>query len=440
MGGGLSGLSAAVELAARDRRVMLLEQHGHLGGRVYSFVDSTTGDTVDNGQHLMMGCYHAARHYLKLIGAEHLAELQSALRIAFLQPAGKPEKFVCPALPAPFHLLGGLLGFGSVPFADRLRMLKVAVSLLSSSQDKERELDRITASEWLALLGQTKRSRGRLWDVIAIGALNNYPENVSALMLFRVLRAAFLGRRENSSLLIPGTGLSELLVDPAAQFIEKHGGTVLTGAQCVGFDTNRNRVIAVRTLTGKKFAADTFISAVPWHAAEKLMPSRAAKNLNRFHSSPIIGIHLWFDAKVTDIDFAALLDMTVQWVFNKEKKSKVGEFMSSGEKRQMLTLVISGAHSLMNKGKGELVKIALHDLHRVLPQTKSAKLVRSLVIKEKRATFTPAPGLEEFRPSPRTEYANLILAGDWTGTGYPATIEGAVLSGQKAAEMVLLGS
>jgi squalene-associated FAD-dependent desaturase len=425
--------------------VLILEQHRHLGGRVYSFVDSATGDAVDNGQHLMMGCYHATRRYMKIIGSEYLAELQTNLRITFSHPLEKLPAFSCPAFPAPFHLLGGLLGFGAISFADRLKMLKVAFSLLSVSHAKEQELDRITASEWLRKLGQSEKSKKRLWNVITIGALNNCPQNVSALMLFRVLRTAFLGRRENSSLLIPREGLSELLVNPAVRFIKERGGTIAAGVQCAGFETSKDRVISVRTSTGKKFAADTFISAVPWHAAEKLVHSQAAMNLNRFHSSPVIGIHLWFDRRVMDIDFAALLDTTIQWVFNKQKQLQAHEHMReieslrSGERRQMLTLVISGAQALISKSKAELVKIALHDLHRVLPKTKNAKLMHSLVIKEKRATFSPAPGLEEFRPSLATEFRNLFLAGDWTATGYPATIEGAVLSGQKAAEMVLSG-
>ena len=229
IGGGLSGLSAAVELSILGRKVLLLEQRPHCGGRTYSFLDTATGSVVDNGQHLMMGCYHATRRFLQLIGTEHLALLQPALRIDFFRPYQNSDHLVCARLPAPFNLLRGLLGFSAIPLKDRLKMLMVAKELMSTSSEKELELDQLTGAEWITKLGQSEISRKYLWDVITIGALNNFPKNVSALMLFRVLRKAFHGNSENASLLIPHVGLSELFVDPAVQFIEAHGGEVRTG-------------------------------------------------------------------------------------------------------------------------------------------------------------------------------------------------------------------
>jgi squalene-associated FAD-dependent desaturase len=435
IGGGISGLSAAVELSVQGLKVLLLEQHQLLGGRTYSFIDKVTSDPVDNSQHLMMGCYHITRRYLKTIGTDHLASLQNTLKIDFLHPVGKQSIFTCPHLPAPLHLLFGLLGFDPVYVSDRLKMLKVAVNLLSSSQAKEQRLDQMTADEWLTRLGQSETCRRHLWDVIAIGALNHYPKNVSALMLFRVLRAAFLGKRQNSSLLIPRVGLSDLLIDPAVKFIEAHGGKVKTGVQVTDFRSAKNRITSVQTSKGKIFRAGTYISAVPWYVIGKILNSSTNIDMRMFHSSPIVSIHLWLDRKITDLDFAALLETRIQWLFNKSNLLKDKTINSTA--RQYISLVISSAKEFIGLSKKQLVEIAIEDLRRVLSQARDAKIVHSLVIKEKRATFIASPGLEAFRPDTRTQFSNLFLAGDWTNTGYPATIEGAMLSGRRAAEMIL---
>ncbi len=447
IGGGVSGLSAAVELCALGHKVILLEQRQNCGGRVYSFIDPITGDSVDNGQHLMLGCYHATRRYLRLIGSEHLISLQSTLKIEFLHPSQHPISFKCPTIPAPLHLLFGLLGFNAISFKKRLEMLKVAKELLLTSQSKELKLNQLTVQEWFNKLGQSDISKKYLWDVITIGALNNHPHNVSALMLFRVLRAAFLGQRENSSLFIPRVGLSEIFVDPATQFIKAHGGEIRTGTHVESFSYEGTQVRSVQTTDGKELYAQSFISAVPWFTFEniqpkpKTSPSLRERSRMRFSPSPIISIHLWLDRKVTDLEFAALLETRIQWLFNKsyEAYKSISQKVDEKKKKdikQHLSLVISGAQDFVGLTKEQLVSIAMEDLRRVLPLARDAKVIHSLVIKERHATFLPLPGIEESRPDTRTEFKNFFLAGDWTATGYPATIEGAVLSGQKAANSV----
>jgi hydroxysqualene dehydroxylase len=448
IGGGLSGLSTGVELSALGRKVLILEQRLHCGGRTHSFLDAATGSVVDNGQHLMMGCYQATRRFLRLIGTDSLAVLQPALRIDFLRTAQDHHRFVCSQFSSPYHLVSGLLGFTAIPFRDRLKMLIVAKDLNNTSPEKEMELDRLTVDAWLTKLRQSDISRKYLWDVLTIGALNNYPKNVSALVLFRVLRAAFLGKNENASLLIPHVGLSELFVNPAVQFIKAHGGTVCT---CMGVESmmlKGTHVLSVRTSEGKDLHATSYISAVPWYSFEKIQSaSHDRSNLGgnqksihsdnqikaRFRSSPIISIHLWLDREVTHIDFAALLETRIQWVFN--KSNLLNEKKDGAVLRQYLSLVISGAQEFVRLNKKQLVEIAMEDLRRVLPRARDAKVIRSLVIKEKQATFVPSPELESFRPHARTNFDNLFLAGDWTATGYPATIEGAVMSGRRAAEL-----
>jgi zeta-carotene desaturase len=325
-------------------------------------------------------------------------------------------------------------------------MLMVAKELMNSSHEKELALDRMTVEEWLMKLGQTDLSKKYLWDVITIGALNNDPATVSALMFFRVLRAAFLGKRENSSLFIPRVGLSELFVQPAIQFIRNHGGTVLTGVGVDRLTWEGKQIRSVRTSEGKELQAKSFISALPWYAFEEVLsasqysansPENVRSSLlecQQFTSSPIISIQLWLDREITDLDFAALLETRIQWLFNKTQL--MNEKKNAKDVCQVLSLVISGAQKYIDLNKKELVTIALEDLQRVLPQARDAQVIHSLVIKEKRATFSPSPGLDALRPTARTEFENLFLAGDWTATGYPATIEGAVMSGKTAAELV----
>jgi hydroxysqualene dehydroxylase len=284
--------------------------------------------------------------------------------------------------------------------------------------------------------------------------LNNRPENVSALMLFRVLRAAFFGKREYSSFLLPHAGLSDVLVDPAVDFIRRNGGDVLLGRVATKVNLQNGKIVSVLTQDGNEFHANVFLSAVPWFGFDRLLsnsginsgsviktPSREICDWDRFKPSSIISIQLWLDRIIMEEEFAALVDTQVQWIFDKSRNFRQHPdheiVKQRKEKGQHLSLVISGAQEFVVMSKEELLTIALKDLRRVLPKAKDANIIHSIVIKEKRATFTPSPGLETMRPLPKTSISNLFLAGDWTNTGLPASIESAVLSGKKAAELVM---
>jgi len=457
IGGGVAGLSSAVDLARRGISVLLLEQRPFLGGRAYSFIDETTGDVVDNGQHLLMGCYHETRRYLRMIGAEHLATLQPALHVDFLHPKLGRASLSCPNLPAPFHALVGLLNLRSLPFYDRLLLLRVGMDLLFATDGKEESLASLSVDAWLTALGQTELSKKYLWDIIAIGSLNDDPKTVSALLFYRVLRAAFMQSREDSGLLIPRVGLSELLVHPAVRFLRAHGGEVKTNCGVESLRLDGSRVSAVRSSEGATYRARAYVSAVPHYAFPRLFLREDHRSVGilhhvvRFESSPIVTIHLWLDRKIMEQEFVALLDSRVQWVFNRSKLLHQNllergqlkndgrgavERRNSGTMRQYLSLVISGAAEYEEMSKEHLVAMALEDLRRAFPEARTAHVLHSRTIKEKRATFSPTPAVEGLRPSVRTPLENLFLAGDWTNTGLPSTIEGAVASGHRAAEAV----
>jgi squalene-associated FAD-dependent desaturase len=397
-------------------------------------VDETTGDVVDNGQHLMMGCYKHTRWFLQTIGADHLAALQRNLHIDFLHPQNGMSSLSCPSLPAPLHILWGLLGLRTLSLRDRLKLLKVGLELRKNPARIEPKLDSLTVDEWLNKLGQPEHNKKYLWDIIAIGSLNDDPRTVSALLFYRVLRAAFLGSRENSSMLVPRVGLSELFVEPSVSYLRSRGGEAKTNCGVEEVLCERERVAAVRCSDGVTRGAKAFISAVSHYAFSDLLASNEQMSAKLSHtaaaleSSPIVTINLWLDRKVFEPEFVALLDSRVQWIFN---KSKILNLQDSA--RQYLSLVISGAAEYVEMGKEEIVRLATEDLRKAIPQARDARVMHSLVIKEKRATFSPKPGLEALRPSTKTQFENFFLAGDWTSTGYPATIEGAVMSGTAAA-------
>ena len=430
IGGGLSGLSTAADLASRGLSVLVLERHQHFGGRAYSFIDEGTGEEIDNGQHLMMGCYHETRWLLRTVGSDHLATLQPNLHIDFRCPESGAASLHCPSLPGPLHLLAGLLSLKTLSLYDRLKLLRVGREIQKPPETIEPSIAALTVHQWLDSLGQSELNKKYLWNIIAVGSLNGDPKDVSAVLFYRVLRAAFLGGRENSSFLIPRVGLSRLLDEPISRYVQSKKGNVLRGCAVETLIFEGPRVKAVHCSDGLDREAAAFVSAVPWYALAGLLPANepATRAADHMTASAILSINLWFDAPIMDEDFVALLDSTMQWVFNISKIRGVSA--SSG---QHLTLIVSSADRLVDKEAGELVALAVDDLRSVFPRVGTARVVRSIVLKEKRATFSQRPDVEPLRPSCITSMENLFLAGDWTNTGYPATIEGAVMSGRKAA-------
>lgn len=383
----------------------------------------------------MMGCYAETLRYLDLIGSRHLANLQPSLRIDFADVAtGRHAALRAGWLPAPLHVFTGLLGLSTLSVADKLRLFPLGIELLWSAPWKEYALQHMSVEYWLKELRQSETARRHLWDVIAIGSLNDHPSRVSALLFFRVLRTAFFGKRSNASLLVPSVGLSELLVHPARKFIEAHGGSVTTGSAVSEVTIGDGRAVGVR-VGPHEVAASSVILAVPHYSITPLLPhSFTPPAAGGFASSPIITVNLWFDRPVMEPELVALLNGRMQWAFN---RSRIVGHAGEG---QYIACVISGAAEYVDEEKEVLVRMAVDDLAAVFPAARSASIRHSLVVKEIKATFTPVPGSETWRPGPKTETSGLYLAGDWTNTGYPATIEGAVLSGRKAAEVVLQSS
>jgi squalene-associated FAD-dependent desaturase len=432
IGGGFSGLSAGVRLAEKDIEVILLERRPHLGGRAYSFTDPATGDSVDNGQHLFMGCYDQTIHFLETIGCLDRLSFQKVPRVDLVDRNGVHSTFQCPALPAPFHALAGLFRMEGITLADKLRSLKVGFAINRNGNGHE---DRLTVDQWLDHLSQSDRIRQRFWYPMMIATLNENPDVASARMMKAVLREAFGAGFPGTRIGISRVGLSDLYTVGAQRFIESHGGQVRTGAEVKQIIGRGDSVSGVELRTGESVEADFIISAVPPAAFCLIQPEALREEMGgveRLRSSPIVSINLWFDRPIMEQDFIGLLGTRSQWAFNKNA------ILGSARDTQHIAVVISAAHGFVNWPKDTLVEMAVSELRETLPASKEARLVHNTIVKEREATLSHTVESDHLRPGTRTTIPNLALAGDWIATGLPATIESAVISGQSAADQAAL--
>jgi hydroxysqualene dehydroxylase len=437
IGGGLAGLAAGVALAESGRRVRLLEQKPYLGGRARSFRDATTGSVVDNGQHLFMGCYHSTLKFFDTIGTSQTVTFDPQLHVRFIDADQKFTELRCPGLPSPWHLLAGVCLSNSFSFGEKMDILRMGRALRAtrSPGNTTGALDGLTVEEWLSSMGQRESLRRNFWDLLCIAAMNEDPQITSALLYHRVLNLALFSSPLDSRLGIPRMGLSDCYTDAAARAINGRGGRVELRRDVRALLVSNGECRGAKLLDGTTIEAHTVVSAVPWNVLPGLLPEDTF-NSGTFFSrtldlrpAPIISLYLWFDRPVSDVEFVGLRGTTIQWLFNK------GRILGSGE--NYVSLVLSGAHDYVARPKEELRDMALRELKALLPGMRDARLTHSLVIKERFATFSPCVGVDSLRPAAVTPVRGLYLAGDWTDTGLPATIEGAVQSGYTAAEAIL---
>jgi squalene-associated FAD-dependent desaturase len=440
IGAGFAGLSAAACLADRGRRVIVLDARSQLGGRATAFADRDTGELVDNGQHVLFGCYRATFDFLRRIGAIDNVRVQPSLEIAYLDRDGRRSVLKCPALPSPLHLLAAVLDWDPIPWRDRLAALKLAAPLRQARRELLRAGTvtadpRGTVSEWLIAHGQREMLRTWLWDPLAVAALNQSPDAASASPFLRVLAEMFGADPMASALVLPTKPLHEMYAEPAARYIRARGGEVRVNALArVVVEQKRVRAVDVR---GDRIETSRVVAAVPWFALRTLFAPAPPPLLgatiagaSSMDSMPIVTVNLWYDRRVMEEPFVGLPGREMQWVFDKR--------LAFGGSASHLSLVSSGATRLTAMGGGELTALAAREVMEALPGARGATLLRATVIREKQATFSLAPG-QPARPATRTPIGGLCLAGDWIDTGLPGTIESAVVSGHRAADEILKG-
>jgi squalene-associated FAD-dependent desaturase len=439
VGAGFAGLSAAVRLTQRGLRVLVLEARSRLGGRATAFADSVTGELVDNGQHVLLGCYRETLAFLDSIGAIDNVRLQPQLSVTMIDRAGRRSRLVCPPLPAPWHLVAGLFEWDALTWTDRMAALRMAAPLrlgLRHARGHRRSLLAASPGEtvesWLVRHGQTETLREMLWRPLALAALNQPADRAAAPPFARVLAEMFGPDTGAASIALPTKPLHLMYAEPARGFIERHGGEVRTGAVAT-VRVSPGGVQAVEA-AGARWKPRAVVSAVPWFAIADLFDTRPeplgaiVERAGGMTSSPIATVNLWFDRQILDEPFVGLPGRAMQWVFDKRS-------VSDGDTSHV-SLVSSGADSLVGRSNEQLVAVAHGELLDALPIVRSARVVRSTVIRERRATFSLAPG-EPARPETETGIPGLYLAGDWIETGLPATIESAVRSGHRAADLVI---
>lgn len=433
VGGGLSGLAAGVALAPQGIRVTILEQKPALGGRAYSFKDHVTGDTIDNGQHVLIAGYDRTMHFLETIGTRSLLRIQRAPSLFFHHRQRGFQEFRLPLLPSPFNLLIGILQCRLFSLPDRFRLLRAGLSIRSLSAADEREIASQTIMQWLRDVGQSDECIRSFWEPVAVSMMNERIEKASARVFVRALRKAFLGRSGDAALALPTVGLSQLYVDGAKHFITLYGGEISCNADVVGVSVDASLSTGVKLKSGDGVQADAIILAVPPHKVVPMLPDQLKQTLSsvaNLDSAPIVSIHLWFDEEFMEHEFVGLIGKRIQWLFNKRKIN------NEHGKGAHVSAVISGAYGFVDKTKDELVKIAVDDIREVY-RNLHGEPFHAVVVREKSATYSSSPETECLRPSNETEISNLFLAGDWTATGYPATIEGAILSAERASRGVL---
>ncbi|MBV8361002.1 MAG: FAD-dependent oxidoreductase [Deltaproteobacteria bacterium] len=437
IGGGFAGLSAGVALAERGFRVALLEGKPALGGRAYSFPDTESGDLVDNGQHVLMGCYHQTLDFLAKIGARDRLIIHHKLDIEMLDGPGRPAHLRTASLPGPLHMAAGLMRYQHLTIAERLAAMRAGMRMMYMRRFARARLKRMTVAEFMDVTGQGSQARRTFWYPLAIATLNEQPHLASAALFAEVIKRAFFSRRNDSAFLYSKVGLSALYCDAAREFIEKRDGVVACRAIVDSLEMSDSVVSAVRLRGGANLQASNFIAAVPPAQLLRLLPEAMAgdgllSQIDTLKSSPIICVHVWLDREVTPAAFVGFVGTATQWLFNKRRI-----FSDNGARHPgYLSFVISGARELVELPNEELLEMVMNDLSAMIPAAKAAQLIKALVLKEKHATFAPDPASDAVRPFAQTAVRNLFLAGDWIQTGLPATIESAVIAGRSAAAAV----
>jgi squalene-associated FAD-dependent desaturase len=437
IGGGLAGLSSAVALAEAGFCVRVFEKRPHLGGRAASYV-LPGGEHVDNCQHVTLGCCTNLEDFYRRAGVAD--KIQFFDRLLFASPDGRRGAMESAALPAPLHMAASFAMFPLLDWADK-RCIAQALLFIARSGGQPADLTvdgkNITMLAWLQRHRQTGAAIGRFWGTILVSALDEELDRIDAQSGIDVFWKAFLSTRGGYRIGVPNVPLGELY-EGCRGALARQGGEVALRAGVRGFRLAEGRVEGVEKEDGFVETADCYLAAVPQDALLELLPSGAVADQPAFsglcnlRTSPITGVHLWFDRTVMSEPFLTLLDSTTQWIFNKT------QLCGGNEKGgQYLQLVISASYQLTSRSRQEIIALCLAELRDVLPATREAVLMKGTVVKEMSATFSPAPDSNRWRPAQRSPIPGLYLAGDWTMTGWPSTMEGAVRSGYLAAEAIL---
>ena len=432
IGGGLAGLSAAVNAADAGFDVTVLEAAAVPGGRVRRVSPGDGFEQIDFGQHLMMGCYKESLAFANRIGTRRdISEIKGVT--PFVSGSGTVHPYRIGSLPAPLHALPGLMSLTQLSLRERMSLgIPVAAAKAAGLLSRD-NLDLQTAGLWLRRNGQSENAVKYFWEPLVLATMNMPIYEASALPLAVVLDRIFSTSRRDAVPMTIEKTLHEIFIEPAIKALEKKGGRIFFTEKVTRLVHANDRINAALTKNGELFPADHFILAVPSWDVESLLGnlpglSGAGDAAGELGFSPIVNVDLWFDRECIQYPYAGFLGSSLQWVFNHPSKN---------ETHPRLSIVVSGAELLESLPPEEIIRKSRTELARFFPETAKAKLLKTLVIKARKATIRLKPGTAKQRPASKTTYKNLFFAGDWTDTGLPATMEGAVFSGRLAAGGIL---
>jgi zeta-carotene desaturase len=436
VGGGVAGLAAACALADRGHRVRLLERRPYVGGRASSYEHPGTGEVIDNCQHILLGCCTNLIDLYRRLGVEN--EIYWSDAITFLEPGGRRSVLQPSPLPAPLHTSASFLGAKCFSVSDKVTIARgIHAFLWKTPPDSEENF-----AQWLKKHHQSERAIRRFWHPVLASALNEDPEFISVKYAAKVFREAFLFSAEGGRMGIPRIPLSQLY-GRAIDYIQSRRGQVLLRTSVQTIEACGEQW-AVRSNEGESYESDAVILALSFEGLATLLPAlpqnaaseKLAGKLDMFSHSPITSIHLWFDREITDLTHAALLDTTIQWMYHKSKlqsahRNRPGSYVE---------LVVSASRPLIPLRRQEIIDLAMRELELFFPASRDAALLKAAVTKELRATYSIRPMLDSIRSSSQSPWPGIYLAGDWTATGWPSTMESGVRSGYLAAEAVVLSA
>lgn len=450
IGGGLAGLAAGAALAQRGVSVTILESRPRLGGRASSFTDPATGETIDNCQHVAMGCCTNFRAFCRMVGIESYFRIENQLH--FIGPDGRRYDWKASSLPAPLHLMPAFVRLGYLTLRQKLTAARALRSLARNGGRPGESF-----ADWLHRHRQPKEVIERFWEVVLVSALSESMDRIDVGYARKVFVDGFLANREGWKVIVPKQPLDEIY-GPVRSWLESRGAEVRISAGVERVEFDGDRAVATVLRNGERLPADDFVVAVPWDRAGGLlegMPVRSPALLEKpvfsapRESAPISSVHLWFDRPITDLPHAVFVGKTSQWLFQRGEQvtpaSLQGgiDIVSVPQKKNVCAtgfyyqVVVSASREYLQLETAEAIEHVRRELAAVWPVVNEATMLRGRVVTEHRAVFSPLPGVDALRPSQQTSISNLQLAGDWTRTGWPATMEGAVKSGFLAAENVL---
>jgi zeta-carotene desaturase len=420
IGGGLAGLAAAVALGSAEQNVTVFESRPFLGWRATSYplnISDENIPTIDNCQHVLLRCCANLLDFYSRL--EVRDRIQFYREFYWIEPGGRTSVMRRGRLPAPLHFTGS---FAKLRFLNVSAKMAVASALLAVKYEygKRTDLDRMTMLDWLREKNQPKQAIERFWNQVLVSAINEDLDRMAASHGLQVFFLGFLARADSYEMGVPAVPLAQLYSEKA--WARHPHVSIRQRANVQQLRIENGRVGGI-VVNGDCVTADAYVLAVAFERLAALAPDFRI-DLSAFTHSPITGIHLWFDRPITNLPHATLLDRTIQWMFNKRNGRHI-------------QLVVSASRALTEMPRAAVIELALRELKEFFPKAEGAKLERAHVVKEVRATFSAAPGLEDKRPSSVTELPNLFLAGDWTRSGWPATMEGAVRSGYLAAEAAM---